>query len=1087
MDQAVETASLSEEFDKDKSEDCLRIANIVLERCRPEVSSSAIEPMLAEVAGSMSALSSEYGSLATRLELDNIYRLTEGSFCLAMRSAFEHGLLSPSFSELVERNEAALDAMLKHERDTSFSYYGLRLLRASYLLRYGNTLVERPQYALLRVALQMHNANLDQVRIAYDMMSRFQYIPSASLILNSGAPCPGLGSSYLLSLQDGHEGAFLALERSVVRGVERSGLLPVLNMFDASLDVIQQFAVDRPISVTVFIEPWHADIGDFLRFQGSGVSDPGRRSRLLCGLTINDLFMERVQSDGVWTLFCPSDAPLLASSHGAAFKEEYIRLEMSGIGISTTPAQHLWRDILNCQLATGYPLVCYKDAINGTITHAGHTLETVQYSDRNETGVSCAASIVLSSFVSENGVDYVEMAKVVRQAVASLNQSLVHSFYPSSSVKMGGYGHRAIGIGIQGLADVFAVMGLSYDSPEAAKVSTLIAETIQYSALDESCELIKVHGAHPSFRDTLAASGRLSIDFWDNVELSGRYDWDSLRQKLTKGASNACTVAYLPSVETSGLLGSSVGFEPFESLVAIDEIGSSHFLKVPQHLVFSLERLGMWGEGMIRRILENNGEADDPLLPELGYSHLELGSISGMLDVPENIRKAYRTAWDIHSSAVIDMAAARAPYVCQSQSMTLYLATHSIADLFQVGQWFDVHLWSGNKRSTHMTLGNQWQTQHTIARSLRTAVASVERWFSSGAIQRVDPSDYLGPEYDIWVIGKDHPIQKTWHSGCMGWGAASNSTSHYPGQAVQACMSYEHARSVWEDALLNGTWGSPLLKIEGTKIEPFKGWIVGGLDDRKANELRRRAQRLSEYLDQHPEAIVVDRARPVREWDAEYAAWKKRRGLKATAAPQPSLVTSTSLNQGLRPLKPSLTPLGNAPGASNVLPPEGSGTRRPTDRSKDPDGGYGALPSIPFSSLQISASQSGPTQSKTTSKGKGVARGEKAALESIPEPDRLGSGGSRGLHPESSSASSSRAPGTNPATFPPGDPARSAPSQASDTQGFSEFSRSAATSVDPDSGGDGWWIVSKGRLPGVYFGKWVGSSFHSKQLDILED
>ncbi|KAF6746292.1 ribonucleotide reductase, partial [Ephemerocybe angulata] len=652
-----------------------------------------LQAVLAEVAGSMSPLSSGYSSLATKLQLENIYSVTEDVFSLSMKFAFARGLLSQSFSELVDRNKAVLDAMIRQERDAYFTYYGLRLFRSSYLLSSGRTLVERPQYALLRVALQMHDANLEQVRIAYDMMSKFQYLPSASMILNSGAPCPGLASSYLLSLQDGHEGSFLALERfarvssngggvglsvqsvpskgSVVGGVERSGIIPVLNMFGASLDVIQQFAPNRPISVTAFLEPWHADIEDFLRFQGSNVVEADDRRRMLGGLMMNDIFMERVQSDGPWTLFCPSDAPLLISSHGSAFEEEYLRLEKSGLGVSTTRAQVLWRKILISQLATGYPLVCYKDAINarnnlrslGTITHAGHTLETVQYSDRNETGVSCAASIVLPSFVSSDGVDYVGMANVVRQVVVSLNSSLVHSFYPSTSVKVAAYGHRSIGIGIMGLADVFAVMGVSYDSPEAAKVSDLIAETIQYSALDESCDLIKEHGSHPSFRDNRAAYGQLSLDYWPNVKPSGRYDWESLRLKLTRGVSNASTVAYMSSIDTSAIIGSSLGSEPFDSLVTIKEIGNSRVLIIPHHLIVSLERLGMWGDSMITRIIENNG------------------SLSGMLDVPESLRKAYQTAWDIHSSTVIDMAASRAPYVCQSQSMTLYLATESVSDL----------------------------------------------------------------------------------------------------------------------------------------------------------------------------------------------------------------------------------------------------------------------------------------------------------------------------------------------------------------------------------------------------------------------
>ncbi|KAF6746293.1 hypothetical protein DFP72DRAFT_1076500 [Ephemerocybe angulata] len=312
-------------------------------------------------------------------------------------------------------------------------------------------------------------------------------------------------------------------------------------------------------------------------------------------------------------------------------------------------------------------------------------------------------------------------------------------------------------------------------------------------------------------------------------------------------------------------------------------------------------------------------------------------------------------------------------------------------------------------------------------------------------IQRVDPSDYLGPEYDLWVIGKNHPIQQSWASGSRGWyvvtcgrfmgitdnwGAASHATSHYSGQAVQSCISYEHARSYWEHALLTGNWGSPLVVSEGTKLEPFEGWIVGGLDDRKANDLRRYAQRLSEYLAQHPEAIVVDRARPLSYWDQYVAASKKsHRGAKSAAVPQSSLGLATSSTQGPLPVTSSLTPAGNASGASNAFSTKTGGINHISEsqvlpgsygRSKAAAHGPGALPSIPFSSLQISDSQTGPSQTKSTSKGKGVDRGEKV-----------------------------------------------------DTQGFSDFLPTTASTVEADSGGDGWWVVVKGRLPGVVFGKSV--------------
>ncbi|KAF5311187.1 hypothetical protein D9611_012995 [Ephemerocybe angulata] len=671
-----------------------RLVSATASKIGDAIDSKDIDTLVAEVATSMQTIDTAYGSLATRLEVDAIYSEAEECFSLAMERARDAGKISRAFMDIVNRNKRQLNSMVVSERDTYFSYSALRTLRASYLIHDEGQLIERPQYVWLRAAVQMHLSDMDNVQIAYDMMSCFKYIPEPQVLVNSGTFSPGMSSCQIIQASGDADGIFRTLDKalstcrsgtgvglgmqyipakgSMVGGVERTGVLPALKMFDASMDVIN--TTKRSGSIAAFLEVWHADIATFVKMKRNSGPEEDRARKLEYGVVINNIFMNRVQDNKSWTLFCPTDAFRLVTAYGSEFDTEYQRLESLGVGRSTVKARELWVELLKTQSEHGEPSILFKDAINaksnqshmGAITHSSLCADVVQYADEREPASCSLASVVLPQFVMDKGFNFTELGFTVRHLVVSMNHLLNHAHYPNAAVKASTFKHRAIGIGIQGLGDTFALMGYSYDSEDARRLNTEISETIYYNAMDESCNMIKTLGAHPSFSLSPAAAGWLQIDCWSGPRLSERYDWGALRQKVVKGVCNSLVTVYMPTKESSLLTGYSEGTSPIVSHVHTQSVLTGRYPVVSKYLMKILEDLDLWTEDLRNKVIANNG------------------SVQNIEAIPLNIREVHKTVWEIDSTRILQMAIDRAPFICQSESMIIYLDKPSISELTQL-------------------------------------------------------------------------------------------------------------------------------------------------------------------------------------------------------------------------------------------------------------------------------------------------------------------------------------------------------------------------------------------------------------------
>ncbi|KAF6742474.1 ribonucleotide reductase [Ephemerocybe angulata] len=556
-------------------------------------------------------------------------------------------------------------------RDSYFTYPALRTLREKYLIQKGCILIERPQHVWLRTALQMHLSNMEGVKTAYDLMSCFKYIPDTTILVSSGSQSPAMLSSYLMSSYGDQEGIFNSLERAVrctstggcigvglqsipfKRHSDRQALAPVLDLYNATANVIDRGPIPNSKSIALFLEPWHASIQMFLRKcheQSRTEDDP---QRPLYGLMVNDL--------------------LLITSCGPHFEHEYLRLERAGLGKSTIKARDLWNEIMEAQIRSGGPLIIFKDTCNrksnqrdmGAITQSNSLGGIIQVADQQETAVTLSASVVLSTFVDTSlHLEFSELERAVRNIVISLNLVLAQSYYPDTTTKASAYRHRAISIGVDGLGDTLAIMGLSYDSEAARTLNAAIAETVYHSAMDETCNQIRVHGPYPQFDRSPAASGWLQIDYWDNPTVSGRYDFGELREKVIKGTCNALVTGYAPSSSAIELASCSEGCEPLPELTSTQTTSlNTTRTVVSKHLMKSLEDMGLWSEDVLNQIVDNGG------------------SIQQIEGIPDEMREAYKTAWEIAPHKVLNMAVDRAPFICQSQSLNAYMIQPSTAKL----------------------------------------------------------------------------------------------------------------------------------------------------------------------------------------------------------------------------------------------------------------------------------------------------------------------------------------------------------------------------------------------------------------------
>jgi ribonucleoside-diphosphate reductase alpha chain len=695
----------------------------VLTRIYDGVPTTQLDELTAANAASLSTLHPDWAVLASRIAISNHHKNTNASFSHVMHALANQTMpktgetvcyVSKDVLDVIEKHGEEIDDYIQHDRDYFLDYFGFKTLEKSYLLKDTNMVIlERPQHMWMRVAIALWGSNLQRAFETYDIMSQKLMTHATPTLFNAGTPRQQLSSCYLLSMHDDSiAGIYKTLgdcaaiskyaggiglhihniraRGALIRGTNgtSNGLVPMLRVFNNTARYVDQGGGKRNGSFAVYLEPWHADVEDFLKLKLNSGSEEERARDLFYALWIPDLFMKRVEADGEWTLFCPSEAPGLADVWGADFERLYEQYEKEGRGRKVVKAQKLWFQILDAQMETGTPYLVYKDAANkksnqqnlGTIKSSNLCSEIIEFSNSQETAVCNLASLALPSFVKDGAFDFQELMRVVRVATRNLNRVIDINFYPTPETKRSNMRHRPIGLGIQGLADVFAMLKLSWEGEEAAKLNQLIFEHIYYAAVETSCELADEEGAYETFREhadpysspthsgwgmnpgSPASQGRLQPDLWDVKPIS-ELDWDGLRQRAKKGMRNSLLVAPMPTASTSQILGFNECFEPFTSNLYTRRTLAGEFIIVNKYLLKELMDLGIWSEELKQQIIARNG------------------SVQGIPGIPEDIQQRYKTTWEIKQRFLIDMAAARGAFICQSQSLNLFLADPNYAKL----------------------------------------------------------------------------------------------------------------------------------------------------------------------------------------------------------------------------------------------------------------------------------------------------------------------------------------------------------------------------------------------------------------------
>ena len=585
------------------------------------------------------------------------------------------------------------------KRDYDFGYFGLKTLEKSYLQRLDGILMETPQYMFMRVAIGIHGDDISSVLGTYDKMSQGLFIHATPTLFNAGTPRPQMSSCFLIAnKEDSINGIYGTLtecaqiskwaggigmhihdvraNKSRIRGTngQSDGIIPMLRVFNATARYVNQ-AGRRKGSIAVYIEPWHADIMEFLELRLNQGDEEARCRDLFSALWIPDLFMKRVEEGGKWSLFCPDKAPGLSDAVGEEFEALFTKYEEEGRASATVPATEVWKAILKSQTETGTPYMLYKDACNkksnqknlGVIKSSNLCTEILEYTDKDETAVCNLASIALPKYVDEETrtFDYQKLHEVTKIVTKNLNRVIDRNFYPVETARKSNMRHRPIGLGVQGLADVFILHRVAFDSDEAKEINSRIFETMYHAALEASCELAQIDGSYETFEGSPASQGVLQFDMWgDDTKLSGMYDWGSLKEHIKKnGLRNSLLMAPMPTASTAQILGNNECFEPYTTNIYLRRTLAGEFVVVNRHLVEDLKKIGIWSKDM-KDLMVKDG-----------------GSIQNIVDIPEEIKKLYRTVWEIKMKDIIDMAADRGRFIDQSQSMNLFMESPTLSKL----------------------------------------------------------------------------------------------------------------------------------------------------------------------------------------------------------------------------------------------------------------------------------------------------------------------------------------------------------------------------------------------------------------------
>ena len=683
------TSGLSDKCDSQK------IAQQVFSSMYDNITTQEIDILSAEICIGLITSDPDYEVLATRIIASNIHKVCPNNFHLAMRKLQKANIITDEVVEVAQQ----VKEHIKTDRDFDFGYFGLKTLEKSYLQRVEGKLIETPQYLFMRVAIGIHGKDIPAVLETYDKMSQGLFIHATPTLFNAGTPRPQMSSCFLIANKgDSIDGIYGTLtecaqiskwaggigmhihdirsNKSRIRGTngQSDGIIPMLRVFNATARYVNQ-AGRRKGSIAVYVEPWHADIMDFLELRLNQGDEEARCRDLFSAMWIPDLFMKRVEEGGNWSLFCPDKAKGLSDVYGKEFEELYTKYEEEGLANATVPATEVWKAILKSQTETGTPYMLYKDACNkksnqknlGTIKSSNLCTEILEYTDKDETSVCNLASIALPKYVNKETktFDYDKLHEVTKIVTRNLNRVIDRNFYPVETAKRSNMKHRPIGLGVQGLADVFILCGLQFDCEDSRLMNAHIFETIYHASLEASSELAEVDGSYETFEGSPASQGILQPDMWDgDTKFSGRYDWDAMRERVkTKGLKNSLLLAPMPTASTAQILGNNECFEPYTTNIYLRRTLAGEFVVVNNHLVNALKERGLWSKEM------------KDLMVKAG------GSIQNIVDIPDDIKTLYKTVWEISQKCIIDMAADRGRFIDQSQSMNLFMESPTMSKL----------------------------------------------------------------------------------------------------------------------------------------------------------------------------------------------------------------------------------------------------------------------------------------------------------------------------------------------------------------------------------------------------------------------
>lgn len=683
----------------------IEVAKKTIEGIYAGVPTTELDNLAAETAASLTIVHPDYAILASRIAVSNLHKNTIKSFSATMRLLHQYKddatgqimpLIADDVMQIIEEKADLLDSSIIYDRDYAFDYFGFKTLEKSYLLKINGKIAERPQHMYMRVAVGIHKDDIESVIKTYHLMSERWMTHATPTLFNSGTPKPQMSSCFLLTMkEDSIDGIYDTLKQtakisqsaggiglaihniratgSYIGGTNgtSNGIVPMLRVFNDTARYVDQGGGKRKGAFAIYLEPWHADIVEFLDLRKNHGKEEMRARDLFFALWICDLFMKRVEANGEWSLFCPNEAPGLSECWGADFEALYTKYEKEGRARKTIQAQDLWFAILQSQIETGTPYMLYKDAANsksnqqnlGTIKSSNLCTEIMEYTSRDEVAVCNLASIALPRFVIDKKFDFDKLYEVTYEVTKNLNRIIDNNYYPIEEAKTSNLKHRPIGLGVQGLADVFILLRLPFESDLAKMLNKNIFETIYFAAMTASKDLAKEVGAYETFAGSPVSKGIFQFDMW-GVEPSNRHDWESLKQEVMQfGVRNSLLLAPMPTASTSQIFGNNECFEPYTSNIYTRRVLSGEFIIVNKHLLKDLVNLGLWNNSMKNKIIANNG------------------SIQNIAEIPADIKELYKTVWEIKQRNLIDMAADRGAFICQSQSLNLFVDSPTTSKL----------------------------------------------------------------------------------------------------------------------------------------------------------------------------------------------------------------------------------------------------------------------------------------------------------------------------------------------------------------------------------------------------------------------